>query len=253
VVAEGATLGRALDILDVLGGDEAAANGGLGVVRIADLVGREKSQVSRALKTLAVREFVERDPRTREYRLGWRFYGLAARTSRSRLVVFAPALLRELVATLGETAHLSVLEGTQVLTLLTVPSPRLLQASDWSGLTVPAHCTSAGRALLVDDDREALHARFSATQTRRETDELELRVGRAREAGYAVVDGEFESGLVGVAAPVRDFRGVVVAALNVSGPGFRFGDKVEVAGPVVARAAKELSDRLGAGRGEDDA
>jgi IclR family KDG regulon transcriptional repressor len=252
MVAEQATLGRALDILDLLGGDEAAANGGLGVVRIADLLGREKSQVSRALKTLSARGFVDRDPETREYRLGWRFYGLAARTGRSRLAAFAPALLRELVAGLGETAHLSVLEGVQVLTLLSVPSPRLLQASDWSGLRVPAHCTSAGRALLLDEDREALDTRFSGTRTRRELDDLERQLGRAREGGYAVVEGEFEPGLVGVAAPVRDFRGVVVAALNVSGPEFRFGDRVEGAGPLVRRAANELSDRLGAGEGGRD-
>jgi IclR family transcriptional regulator, KDG regulon repressor len=252
VVAGGATLGRALDILDLLGGDEAAANGGLGVVRIADLLGREKSQVSRALKTLSARGFVDRDPETREYRLGWRFYGLAARTGRSRLAVFAPALLRELVASLGETAHLSVLDGAEVLTLLSVPSPRLLQASDWSGHRVPAHCTSAGRALLLDEDREALDARFSRTRTRREIDDLERHLGRVRQVGYAVVDGEFEPGLVGVAAPVRDFRYVVAAALNVSGPAFRLGDRVEEAGAAVKRAANELSDRLGAGRGEDD-
>jgi IclR family transcriptional regulator, KDG regulon repressor len=250
MVAAGATLGRALDILEVLGGDEAATNGGLGVVRIADLLGREKSQVSRALKTLSARGFVDRDPDTREYRLGWRLYGLAARTGRSRLIVLAPAVLRELVASLGETAHLSVLAGADVLTLLSVPSPRLLQASDWSGLRVPAHCTSAGRALLLDEDRGSMDARFSGTRTRREIDDLELHLRNAREAGYAVVDGEFEPGLVGVAAPVRDFRGVIAAALNVSGPAFRFGDQVEGAGLAVSRAADELSDRLGAGRGE---
>jgi IclR family transcriptional regulator, KDG regulon repressor len=251
VVADGATLGRALDILDLLGGDEAAANGGLGVVRIADRLGREKSQVSRALKTLSARGFVDRDPETREYRLGWRFYGLAARMGRSRLVVLAPAFLRDLVAKLDETAHLSVLEGVEVLTLLSAPSPRMLQASDRSGLRVPAHCTSAGRALLFDEDRVALGVRFSGGRTRREIDELKRHLDRAREAGYAVVDGEFEPGLVGVAAPVRDFRGLVVAALNVSGPEFRFGDRTEEAGPAVMAAANELSDRLGAGRGEE--
>ena len=252
MVAGGATLGRALDILDLLGGDEATANGGLGVVRIADLLGREKSQVSRALKTLSARGFVDRDPETREYRLGWRFYGLAARTGQSRLVVLAPPLLRELVASLEETAHLSVLEGAHVLTLLSVPSPRLLQASDWSGLRVPAHCTSAGRALLLDEDRESLDVRFSGTRTRRAIDELERHLGRARQNGYAVVNGGFEPGLVGVAAPVRDFRGFIVAAVNVSGPEFRFGVRAERAGPVLRRAANELSDRLGAGRGEGD-
>jgi IclR family transcriptional regulator, KDG regulon repressor len=246
MVADGATLGRALDILEVLGGDEAAGAGGLGVVRIADLLGREKSQVSRALKTLSGRGFVDRDPETRAYRLGWRLYGLASRTSEGRLLALAPPLLRRLVAALGETAHLSVLEGDHVLTLLSERSPRQVQASDWTGRRVPAHCTSSGRALLLDADRAALAAVLDVRDA--ELAELERRLERARELGYAAVDGEFERGLVGVAAPVRDFSGRITAAVNVSGPEFRFGDRLELAGEEVGRAARELSRQLGRSR-----
>jgi IclR family transcriptional regulator, KDG regulon repressor len=238
VVAPSATLGRALDVLVELGGDEAAANGGLGVVRIAELLGRDKSQVSRTLKALGQRGFVDRDPDTLEYRLGWRLYGLAAQTGRSRLLVLAPPLLRGLVDRLGETAHLSVLEGDEVLTLLSERSPRLVQASDWSGRRVPAHCTSSGRALLLDEDPASL------------TGDLHRRLGRARELGYAVVDGEFEPGLVGAAAPVRDFRDRIVAAINVSGPKFRLGDRLDAAGAEVMQAAQELSRGLRGGREE---
>jgi IclR family KDG regulon transcriptional repressor len=238
VVAVSATLGRALDVLVELGGDEAAANGGLGVVRIAELLGRDKSQVSRTLKALGQRGFVDRDPDTLEYRLGWRLYGLAAQTGRSRLLVLAPPLLRGLVDRLGETAHLSVLEGDEVLTLLSERSPRLVQASDWSGRRVPAHCTSSGRALLLDEDPASL------------TGDLHRRLGRARELGYAVVDGEFEPGLVGAAAPVRDFRDRIVAAINVSGPKFRLGDRLDAAGAEVMQAAQELSRGLRGGREE---
>lgn len=221
MVANGASLGRALDVLLALGDDEAADNGGLGVVRVAQLLGREKSQVSRTLKTLAGHGFVDRDPHTLEYRLGWRVYTLAARTGHSRLLALAPAQLRRLVDELGETAHLSVLDGDEVLTLLSERSPSLVQASDWSGHRVPAHCTSSGRALHLDADPAA------------------------RERGYAAVDGEFEPGLVGAAAPVRDFRGQIVAALNVSGPMFRLGERLDEAGVAVKRAADELSGRLG--------
>ena len=183
MVAGGATLGRALDILEVLGGDEAAAAGGLRVVRIADLLGREKSQVSRALKTLSGRGFVDRDPETRVYRLGWRLYGLASRTSGGRLLALAPPILRRLVAALGETAHLSVLEGDQVLTLLSERSPRQVQASDWTGRRVPAHCTSSGRALLVDEDRASLAAVLNVRDAELTT--LERRMARVREPAGA--------------------------------------------------------------------
>ena len=244
VAAEG-TLGRALDVLLALGDESATANGGLGVVRVATLLGREKSQVSRTLKTLAELGFVDRDPDTLEYRLGARIYALAVQAGRSRLLALAPPALRELVTELGETAHLSVLQGRDVLTLLSESSPRVVHAGDWSGRTVPAHCTSSGRALLWDEDIEELAATFGTSRSRAEIGELHRNILAARATGYAAVREEFETGLVGAAAPVRDFRGRVVAALNVSGPSFRLGDRLDEAGAHVRRSAEELSARLG--------
>jgi IclR family KDG regulon transcriptional repressor len=252
VVASSGTLGRALDILLALADDEATADGGLGVVRIAERLSREKSQVSRTLKALADHGFVDRDPETLEYRLGLRLYALAVHAGRSRLLAVAPRVLRGLVADLGETAHLSVLQGGEVLTLLSERSPRVVHASDWSGRTVPAHCTSSGHALLLDEDQAALTRLFSGARTAREIRDLHRRILRAREVGYAAVDGDFEAGLVGGAAPVRDFRGRIVAALNVSGPKFRLGEGLDAACVEVRRAADDLSHALGhpAGEGE---
>jgi len=248
------SLGRGLEILAVLGGEEATANDGLGVVRIAQLVGREKSQVSRALKTLAESGFVDRDPETLAYRLGTRLFVLAARAGDQRLLTAAPPILAELVAGTGETAHLSVLTDAEVLTVVSQASPRALQARSWAGRRVPVHCTSSGRALLFDHDRARLAELLPGHElparglcSPRDVAELHRRIAAARGRGYAVVDQEFERGLVGVAAPVRDFRGRIVAALNVSGPKFRFGTQLDSAGPDVKRGADELSRQLGWG------
>ena len=59
------------------------------------------------------------------------------------------------------------------------------------------------------------------------------------------MDEEFEFGLVGAAAPVEDFQGQLVAALNVSAPKFRLGERLEAAGREVKRAADDLSALLG--------
>ena len=247
------SLGRGLDILLALGTDEALAAGGLGVVGIARLVGREKSQVSRALKTLSAAGMVDRDPETLDYRLGWRVYTLAARAGDQRLIAAAPPVLRRLVARLGETSHLSVLAGAEVLTLVSEPSPSAVRAADWAGRRAPAYCTSSGRVLLFDHSKALLDELFAARElpprglgTPRDVTELHRRIAAARVKGYAVADQEFEPGLVGVAAPVRDFRGRVVAAVNVSGPKFRVGAQLEaVGGPEVEQAAAELSRQLG--------
>ncbi len=57
------------------------------------------------------------------------------------------------MAGLGETAHLSVLDGDAVVTLLSESSPSAVQATGWTGRAVPAYCTSAGRALLPTTTR----------------------------------------------------------------------------------------------------
>jgi IclR family KDG regulon transcriptional repressor len=245
-------LERMIDILTALGEPESTRNGGLGVVRIAELVGREKSQVSRALRTLAQSGLVERDAATREYRLGWRLFTLAARVADQRLMALGPPVLHELVGALGETAHLTVLDGGDVVTVLSEASPSVVRAIEWTGRAVPAHCTSSGRALLLDHDVASLRALLGdgpldapAPGAPRDVPALADRIAAARERGYAVVDGEFEAGLVGVAAPVRDFRGRIVAALNVSAPKFRLGPRLDAAGRAIRTAADQLSSGLG--------
>lgn len=222
------------------------------MVRIAELVAREKSQVSRSLRVLLEHGLVERDADTLAYRLGWQLFALAARAGDQRLLELAPPLLRRLVASLDERAHLSVLQGAQVLTVLSESPGQSVQAVGWIGRTVPVYCTSSGRALLFDSSAGELEELLAGVEYRRlgpsaprDLDELHERLVRARERGFALVDEEFERGLVAVAAPVRDFRGTIVAALNVSAPKFRFGARLEAAGQEVKRVADELSGGLG--------
>ena len=84
-------LRRGIAILLALEGGEE-----FGVTRIAELVGREKSQVSRTLKVLADLGLVERDPENLAYRLGWRMFTLAAAAGDRRLTDSAPRCLEEL-------------------------------------------------------------------------------------------------------------------------------------------------------------
>ena len=256
--AERATsLRRGLALLFALAEDEAVESGGLGVVRLADLVGSDKSRASRTLKTLGEYGLVERDPSTLAYRLGWRFYTLAARAGERRLLDAAPPLLRGLVARVGERAHLSVLEGREVVTVLSEAPAHAVQTAGRVGRAVPAHCTSSGRALLLDHDRESLVALLGAgplpaalPAAPADAEALHAQIVAARPRGYIVVDEEFEPGLVAAAAPVRDFSGRIVAAVNVSAPKFRLGDALDRAGRATQQVADELSALLGHGAAE---
>jgi len=231
------------------------------VVRVAEIVGGDKGQISRLLTTLADTGLVERDPDSLGYRLGWQFYALAARAGDQRLVEAAGPLLRRLVEDLGERASLSVLRGAEVLTVISESPPRSVQAAGWIGRTVPAYCTSSGRALLFDLGPEDLTALFAHTVFHQPgpnaphgVAELIRRLNTSRRRGFAIVDEEFEPGLVAAAAPVRDFRGRVCAAINVSAPKFRLGgrSRLDTAGRAVKAVADELSRLLGQAEGTDE-
>jgi len=242
---------RAAAALGALGSQEALQRGGLGVVRLAELTGGDKGQLSRLLSTMAEHGLVERDADTHGYRLGWQLFALAAQVGDQRLLGLATPLLAGLADRLGERTSLSVLRGTEVFTLFSQPSPRALQAVGWAGRTVPAYCTSSGRALLFDHRRGDLVALFSQTRfaqlgpnTPPDVGALYRRIVASRTRGYTVVAEEMEAGLVAAAAPVRDARGRICGAVNVSAPQFRLGGARKLA--AVGRAVKEVSDELAA-------
>ncbi len=247
-------LRRGLAILRAIEDVEALGAAPPGVTRIASLIGSDKSQVSRSLKILAEHGLVDRDPETLGYRLGWRLLAMAGRSGRAGLLAAAEPLLKRLVRETEERAHLSVLSGTAVLTLLSEGSAHAVEATGWVGRSVPLHSTSSGRALLLDHSEEEIAGLFAGTplgpqtaKAPRNACQLYERIVRARASGFALVDEEFEPGLVAVAAPVRDFGGRIVAALNVSAPKFRFAKKLPRAGKQVKAAADELSSALGWG------
>ncbi|WP_241981919.1 hypothetical protein [Cryobacterium ruanii] len=112
-----AGLRRDLELPEILGSPKADSAGGLGVLRLAQLAGRDKGLVSRTLATLAAVGLVSRDDATPNYRLGYQLYAVAARTLESRLLRASVPYLRRMVTATHETTHLCVLRGGSALTL----------------------------------------------------------------------------------------------------------------------------------------
>ena len=252
---------RAVALLLTLGSDEALDAGGLGVKRLSELTGNEISRVSRTLEVLSESGLVDRDSDTRAYRLGSRFFALAARAGQPRLRQAAATFVRRLTAEFGERAYLSVLDRGEVLTILSESPSHTLQPTSWVGRSHPyVYASSAGRALLfghTDDEVRALlgTADFDPPGPNgpKSFEDFAARLASERELGWALSDEEFEPGLLGVAAPVFDFDGRVLAALNLSGPKFRAGTALAAAGPRLVEVAAELSSALGYAAGSRNA
>jgi DNA-binding IclR family transcriptional regulator len=246
-----AGLRRDIELLQVLGKHEVENRAGLGVIRIAELSGREKTQVSRALATLAEQGLVDRDPRTLLYRLGWRLYSLSAQTYEAHLVSVVSPYLRRIAELVQETTHLCVLRQDEVLTLSTA-SPAHGFRAVWEGLTSPAPSTSAGRVLICEWDESAIRAKWTDKELANaggarifnSTDEFVEELAKIKKQGYCIVDEEFEIGVVGCSAPIRDAGGRIVAAVNIGAPKARLGAKLDQAAQIARKISKEISSSL---------
>lgn len=241
---------RLLVTLEALSDADGAGRTGLTVSELARAVQRDKSAMSRQLGPLVDLGLVERTVDGRHH-VGWRLFTLAAKAGEQRLLLLAPSVMRRLAAVTHERVHLSVRHGRDVLTVLSESSHRVIEAVGWVGRTSPVYCTSSGRALLFEHTDAEVRAllegvTFSAQGPAAPCDlnALLTRLAQARRRGYAAVVGEFDPDLMAVAAPIRDFSGRVIAALNVSAPSFRLGQRLDSTGQQVAAAAAHLSSSL---------
>src|SRR5690349_2699462 len=102
------SLDRGLRILDVL----ASEDQGLGVTEVSRRVGSDKSVVHRTLALLTAHEFVEQDPVSKKYVLGYKAMELAGKRLRSiDLFSTAKPVLKEVAQQTGEVVVLAVMIG----------------------------------------------------------------------------------------------------------------------------------------------
>lgn len=202
----------------------------LRVTELARRLNLHKSTVSRILATLQKGGLVSQNPESGKYRLGLGLIGLAG-VALGRLDVrgVAQPYLNTLVAFTQETVNITVVEGHECVNIERARSPQPIRYEGWIGRRTPLHCTAAGKVLLAhlpDDERSvrlALPLLTYTSKTVTNGDILEDNLSQVRLQGYAIVHEEFEEGFSGIAAPIFNHEGQVVAAVSVSGPTYRMG------------------------------
>ncbi len=222
---------------------------------LALIAGVTRSAIFRIAYTLTQLGFLVHDAQSRRYSLGPAVlrlgYGYLA--SRDLVEVALPHLeaLRDIT---GWSAHLGILEGTDVLYLLRVPTRRGLASIVHVGTRLPAHATSMGRILLAQLSKTELtglyrNVQLAAVGPRTPTTMAALLAQARRDAnrGHVAHFGEFEQGVASIAAPLRDVSGRAVAAINIA-RAIAHTNETKLDGPIVRNvlnAATAISRRLG--------
>lgn len=217
------TLDRAFSILRVV----ASHPQGIGVSAVAAELGVAKSTVSRLLAAMSSWELVERTAENR-FRIGAepvRWVGQQAFTA--TLPALTRPVLQKIADETGEAVAICILQGFQVLYLDHVQSYQDIQVRDWKGELVPLHISSAGKVLLAYSKPDFVEAFLRrpllpfTKQTIVDSERLREELTAAQRQGFAITDEEYGEGIIGLAVPVFNHHGDVVAAVNVYGPKFR--------------------------------
>jgi DNA-binding IclR family transcriptional regulator len=234
---------RALDLLALLDNEQPWS--------IADLTrasGLPKTTVLRLVGTLEHRGLLWTRPDRRVCLGAGLLRWARAAESAWRLPEPARLVMRGLVDTCGETVNLYVRQGTARVCIAQEEGRQSIRQVVRVGDSLPLWAGAASKVLLADvpvdvlDQVAALSPRGPGLAPA-----LRAEVHGARRRGYAVSHGERETGASGLAAPIVDPRGHVIAALALGGPTPRFtAPDVARFAPAVVEAAQQVS-RLGFG------
>ncbi|WP_461855634.1 IclR family transcriptional regulator [Arthrobacter sp. C152] len=243
-------MGRGLMAVLAVGARHAAGRPGGSVAEIAADLEKDRSQVSRSLRTAGQEGFLARSGRT--YGLDWQFLTDAQLITANRLQTDGAAALDALSAETGEACFLGVRQGDSTVTIgESVPAGSNLVGS-WLGRPYPAYCSDAGQAVLWEASEAEVSTVFSnaafvrhGPNTPDSVEEFLARREAARIRGYSIVDEEAEPGLYSLAVPVRDFKGEVAAALQIVGIKDRLQPRRESCAAALIARGRWLESRLG--------
>ena len=198
----------------------------LRVSEVADELSVARSTAHRLLGMLVYWQFAVQDPATRAYRPGPRLVeiGLAAVGALDLRTRMRP-YLTDVAARTGETVSLLVLEGDTVHFIDSIESQRTVRVGSRFDARMPAHATSAGKAMLAElDVAEVLaiypHEKLAVVTEHTLTTRTQLlaALDRVRAVGFAINLEESETGLGAVGMAVLGADGRPAAGFTVAGP-----------------------------------
>ena len=240
---------------------------GLGVIRsfsasaprqtlseVAERSGLSRAGARRILLTLESLGYVRSDGRL--FSLSPRILDLGfAYLSSMPIWNLAEPVMQALVSEVRESCSAAVLDGTDIVYVLRVPTHKIMSLSLGVGSRLPAYCTSMGRMLLSALPQAELMQCLAASDRTARTKytvtgikDLASRIAQVRKQGWSLVNQELEEGLVSMAAPITNRAGQMVAALNISGQANRTSAKVmqQTMLPPLLAAAQAVSRMLSA-------
>jgi IclR family acetate operon transcriptional repressor len=236
---------RALAILDCFRREPQS----LGITEIARAVGLNVSTAHRLVRALCHGGFMEQEPATERYRLGFAIAILGQRALEQSGYDLARPVLAGLASATGESASLGVRRGDEVIVIERSASAQPLRFDHPTGSEIQLHASAMGKVLLAfSPGTPKVIAASLPSMTRYTPHSVTSRASLAtaltaiRDLGFAINEEERYEGVSGIAAPVVGADGTAHAAVGIQGPSLRLTSaRLDQLAPVVRAAADEIS------------
>jgi IclR family transcriptional regulator, pca regulon regulatory protein len=222
------------------------------LTEVAERSGLSRAGARRILLTLQTLGYVESDGK--RFRLTARILDLGfAYLSSMPIWNLAEPVMEELVAQVKESCSAAVLDGTDIVYVLRVPTHKIMRNTLGVGSRLPAYCTSLGRVLLANLPLDAQVQRLQASDrkpltryTLTDLDAVLAHIQQVRQQGWCLVDQELEEGLISLAAPITNRAGRTIAAINISGQANRTNaqEAQDRLLPALLHSARRISQML---------
>jgi len=200
-----------------------------GLSEVALVLAQPKATVHRLLTVLRRRGYVTQDAQS-HYLLGIKCFELGNHWAQSfDLRAFARPYLEELNHDLGETVHLAVYDQGDAVYVDKLEGTQQVIARPDTGNRAPATVVATGRTLLAFQPYVEIEAQLArplpayTDNTPTSPDEIVDMLAQVRRDGFAVNEETYRTGICGLAAPIRDSTGGVIASVGIVVPAHRFG------------------------------
>lgn len=204
-----------------------------GVRQLSAYLGFNPATVQRTLQTLKEYKYIDQDPASRKYSLGYVYFNFVhtLQNSFSILKEVRP-FMQALVSRLRETVHINIIENKMRVCIDTIESPERLKVTMPIGSSAPLYSGATSKCLLAFSTQDFIKNYLQevsltriTNQTITDITQLRLELTKIKEKGYATSLGELTAGLGALSVPLLNHESVLLASLSLAIPEQRYKDR----------------------------
>ncbi|MGX2961644.1 IclR family transcriptional regulator [Peribacillus sp. JNUCC 23] len=200
---------------------------------LAHKMNLDHAKIYRILETFESRNFLQKDPITKKYSLGFAAWELGmAMYDRLNVKEFIQPILEELFQQTEESVFLTLLDKDEAVTFEAIEPDNKVKFSVTVGSRAPLYVGASYRSILAFMSEEFINSYLTKSELKQYTEktmtnpeEIKRDLNKIRQQGWAVSEGEYTPDIIAIAVPVFDQHNKIIGSLTISGPIYRMTEE----------------------------